>query len=354
MTVSQGTIQGTTPPPFNGYEQQPRLVTPGMAAEFNSEAIHQLDNLLIGEKRAKAAIIAGMVMGENVLYIGVPGGGKTTLAGDSYRLIAGLSQDDIGEIPPNADLTPQRLVGDEVKSSVTTTRGDVSEREDRVTEVDSILSSTTKVIYGNEINRTNPYVVNTLLEALENGMINTPSGSINMDDLLYSVLTMNPGEAHQSTFRVPHALASRIPIGAGVGKQDSVEEEAMLDEIHNGFVPTPEQVQPVTTRDQLMQMRRDYKGVPIPDHLKGRAKNMERATVDTLMQLNSPKIEESLGRVAKQHIQLSQALAFLGGEQVVNEEQLVEATRYMVTGRLGALSTSAYQQIPGVVEAIVQ
>src|SRR5690242_17526427 len=98
---------------MNSMEITP--VEAGQVQEFYRAAMSEMDNnLLRGEYEAKTAVLAAMASGNNAVLFGAPGGGKTTLAEHMPRLVEGMDEGDLAIIPPQADLTPQMLIGGQV------------------------------------------------------------------------------------------------------------------------------------------------------------------------------------------------------------------------------------------------
>ena len=67
-----------------------RIAIASAAQDFFDEGMEQLnDNVLYGEEQAKAGMLVAMVLRRNLLLSGLPGGGKSTLAGSMHRLVKG-------------------------------------------------------------------------------------------------------------------------------------------------------------------------------------------------------------------------------------------------------------------------
>lgn len=323
------------------------------ANAFKLDGMEQLDKLLLGEEEAKLGVLAAMVMGENILLVGPVGGGKTTLLTDSYRLIGGLNSQDVARLPIESDLRPERLIGGNVESTKETfANGDTFTETSRV-GINALIKDSTKIIVANEINRINPFALNAALEALESGVMDTTAGTISLKGLEYVISTMNPNERRNGTFPMMTAVASRHSLGSILGvEKDMTKRREYAEKIQDGWVPQPAEMNSVIELHDLHELRAEVPRVPIPDDLKPKALDLTIRTVDTLKQVPKPPIVEADGRITKQIAKTAKTLAHLGAQKSVAEKDLLQAVRYVVTARLGALSVNASEEVENVFNAI--
>lgn len=293
--------------------------------EFRDNSIRELDKLLIGQDEAKLGAVVSLVAGVNTVYVGDPGGGKTTLAGDVYKLFEDVKPSEVAVIPPQSDLTPQQMVGGQVKSEKQT--GD--ETESQTTLIEGIVNSDTKMIWADEVNRVSPLAVNSILSALESRKLSTTNGEIELPKLISSVATMNPAERAQSNFKVPDAVASRHAIGVLLNGKD----QAVTTEIFGGWKPGS--VSAVANTEDLVQIRARSEEIVMPDSMQEFGGAMAINVSDYLAQ--SGIINESPNRIARQISEVSRAIANLAGENSVTAENIKQATRFVLGARVGML-----------------
>lgn len=293
--------------------------------EFRDNSIKELDKLLIGQDEAKLGAIVSLVAGVNTVYVGDPGSGKTTLAGDVYKLFEDISPTDVAVIPPQSDLTPQQMVGGQVKSEKKI--GD--DTESQITLIEGIVNPDTKMIWADEVNRVSPLAVNSILSALESRRLSTTSGEIELPKLISSVATMNPAERAQSNFKVPDAVASRHAIGVLLNGKD----ENVTTQIFGGWKPGS--VSPIANTEGLAQIRARSDEIVIPDSRQEFGGRMAINITDYLAAEGI--INEHPNRVTRQLSEVSRAIANLAGEGEVTEENIKQATRFVLGARVGML-----------------
>ncbi len=311
-------------------------ISPSRAQEIRDQSIEQFGHLLLDEKEAKLAMVTGMVMGENIMLYGLPGGGKTTLGRDAYRVIEGVTLDDVATIPIESDLTPERLIGGtaSITKSTTLPGETVPVVENTSSVIEPIIGKNSKVVFANEINRISPYAINASLEALETRVIDTSAGTVSLAGLEYVVSTMNPLDTRSGTFPITGATASRHAIGIDLGNNISDES---LDKIENSsWTPRPDLIVPVVDLADLHAAREGIAHLATPDNLKPYSRALARGILEGLA---SERIaSEALPRLHKQLGKTAKTLALLGGQEVAGQENFDQAAKFVVAARVGALA----------------
>lgn len=326
-------------------------IAPGRAQEIYHEGIREFGNVLLWEDQAKGDLILNAVLGGNILLVGEPGGGKSTLARASHLIIDGINDWDLAKIPPEADLTPREVVGGRIDMDKKV--GDVIETTS--TEIPSLIKPWSKVIFGDEVNRVNPAVLNSLLSAYEERIIyNNTSQEVALHGLEYAISTMNPAENRAGVFPLTAALASRMGMGIILGNERPEIAREIRRHQRNGWKSHPQDVRPVMNLDELHSMRGGVQGVSFPENLDDVADGIITRLNGALRdgQDGKPQIKESLQRMNGQMIDIAKASAYLGGKERIDEEDLNRAARLIATARLGALSPDAYRQLDGLLEFV--
>jgi MoxR-like ATPase len=325
---------------------------PRIAQQFHDGGLEQLDNLLLDEREAKTMVLAGFVMGANVLLVGPPGGGKSTLSRDAYRLIDGIAADEVAIIPHHSDLTPAELVGGSVSTEKTTQNGSATATHETITAtITPIIGPNTKLIWADEINRVNPFALNATLGVLETGELVTTAGKVKLEDLQMGISTMNPSENRQGTYPMTAAIASRHAMGAILGgdAENAGKRQDRMEKIAKGWLPNPVALQTVVSLDELRTLREAAKQHPIPESLLPALITQAQGVVDALA---DHKIVESDGRITSQIAAITKTLSTLRAQHQAGEKDVRDAVSYVVAARLGALSRKSFSETAAIAETI--
>ncbi|GAC1391507.1 MAG: hypothetical protein NVSMB46_04280 [Candidatus Saccharimonadales bacterium] len=326
---------------------------PANAHKFYNQGMEQLDKLVLDEFNAKEMILAGFVMGESVILMGAPGGGKSTLSRDAYRMFDDISTKEVAIVPHNSELTPLELVGG-FMSTEKVISGDGGYKKETINAtVKPIIHEDTKIIWMDEINRVNPWALNSVLNALQSGEVTTGAGITKLNGLELAISTMNPSEKRQATYTITDAIASRHAMGAIMGgdKADSEKRLERIGKIRKGWVSQPENIEPISNTNELHALRQSSLLMPIPGSLEKRTDQLIMRTIDTLA---SEKIEESDGRITGQITKIAQTLALLRAEKQVQEKDLNDAIGYVISARLGALARKSFSQTQEIIEDTIK
>lgn len=296
--------------------------------DFRVEAMAQLDGFLVGEEVAKKALLLGMLMGRNVALIGGTGSGKTELARDGWRLIEDI-QGDVVNLDTKDDLEPKEITGATVP--VKQPNGLFLPQY-----VEGMLRPTTKVLIANEINRTSPSALNTILEVFEKREMEVNGQIVSLNGLQYAIATLNPGEGKQNVHILSQANASRFELGALMG-EDPDSNERRRKAIHeDDFDEKAKKPSSVVSIADLRAMRETArKGVSYTPAAKHGMKLSERIG-DVFAQRG---INERGGRLDIHIKRTAKAITALDGRSETTPEDINEAARYVTTAVIGMTAT---------------
>lgn len=326
--------------------------------DFYVDGFRELNGVVFDEEAAKEALLLGYVTGNNVVLVGEPGGGKTTLSSEAHRLVSDIDDDNVARVPHHSDLTPNQLIGGSVKTKKTIENGEETRHETTTTKIDPIIHKNTQLIWLDELSRVNPFAVNAVLGALENGKITTDSGEVTLRGLELAISTMNPSETRQATFPIAAATASRHAIGAVMGgdKSDSGKRGELIDALIKGWTPT--EIKPVINTKELHALRFGVNhGVAMPEKHMPLTKELIVGAVDALAEYG---FHEADARVAKHITTNARGLAVLRGQKEVEEREIRDAVRFTISARLGimgvqgARQTSLHDAIENVVNEVIR
>jgi len=323
------------------------------AKDFGIEGSRQLGHLIIGEEAAKRALLVSALLRENALLAGRPGGGKSELSGNFYRIVEGVSRGEVAMVPSDAELSSSRLVGGKMTSTKEITRGGFTDIEKSTVDIDALIDEKTVFIWADEINRVNPYALNQLLRAFENGELSTTAGIVELTRFVMAISTMNPSENSQGTFALSSAQASRHARGAILGYNTDQKRRDIVDKIvFENWQPTPDQMKSVISTERLLALG-DWvvNGVAVSRTDADRLVDLIITANDTL---RDEGIEEADGRMAKQITRGAKGFAAIDGEISVNENSINESVKATVVGRLAALKRKSSQEIYEIADSIVK
>ncbi len=327
-------------------------ITPNEAINYHTMGIEQLDQVLYGEKHAKEAALTSLISGTNLIYTGLPGGGKTTLARSIYLLVEDIDRNEVAVVPALPDLKAAQLVGGKVEHEKVAIDEQGHQKTETVTTViDGLIKPSTKYIRIDEMNRVNPLALQALLPVLETGELETTAGIQTVDKLNLIVATMNPSESRQSTFTISDAMASRFTAGAMLGEKGTVEERIELDKSVRAFKGNQEAISPVVTAAGLIALKNYVETTAVDsatDH------KISQITIRANEVLEQYKIHETDRRIGLQIAENARTLnSIRDRDHTVREEDLVDAVRMVLVARLGALKRINGTDIDSKVNQIV-
>lgn len=298
---------------------------------FAEDVTKELDKGLTAEREAKLAYVVGALGGLNIVLYGPTGVGKTVLLEEARRLYKGLDEDDVSEIPPQADLTGKEVTGGIIRSSKEITENGHSRTETTETSITGILRPNTRILHGDEINRANPLAVGAMLNGIERREVTVGNDKVRVPDLEYSIVALNPGTTDHSVFELPAALVSRWALGAPMGVDPTTEDE-ILERTLSRTLSQPEQMQTVIHIDELRKLRALGRTTIVsPDNQE----NFKSIIRDVQGHLRDNGLNEGLGRAGEQMIQVASMLAAIAGRAYISRADLLQAARFNLFAKLG-------------------
>ena len=282
-----------------------------------TEKVEQLKNaigsVIVGQERSVDLILAAILARGHVLLEGVPGVAKTLLA----KMLARLVNADFSRIQFTPDLMPSDVLGTSVFDMKT------SEFSFHPGPVFADL------ILVDEVNRAPAKTQSALFEVMEERQA-TIDGTLHKMSPIYTILaTQNPVE-QEGTYKLPEAQLDRFMMKITI-PYPSLEEEIEILERHNqnARLTKLEEIQPVISREELLQMFRYVEKVFIE-------KSLLHYIASVIQQTRNSKAVY-LGaspRASVALLQSSKAMALLQGRDFVTPEDIKMVAPFVLQHRL--------------------
>ena len=250
---ADGTAEGGTVDPEAGVAR---------AVEAAGRVKEQVHRVIVGQEDVVDQLLATLFCGGHAVLVGVPGLAKTMLISTLARSLSlGFSR-----IQFTPDLMPSDMTGTEVIEEDKATGA----RELRFVK-GPIFSN---VILADEINRTPPKTQAALLEAMQERQVTAGGVRHGLPSPFFVLATQNPIE-QEGTYPLPEAQLDRFMFMITVTYPDELQELEIVKRTTGGTMPEPS---PVLTADEVMELQRLVRSVPVADHVARYALRITRAT----------------------------------------------------------------------------
>jgi MoxR-like ATPase len=239
------------------------------ASGFIPPLLHELNQVMVGQKYLTERLVLGLLTGEHVLLEGVPGLAKTT----SVKTLAQSVRADFKRIQFTPDLLPADLLGTQIYQPKT---GEFDIKKGPLFA---------NIILADEINRAPAKVQSALLEAMQERQITIAGKTFPLGDPFMVIATQNPIE-QEGTYPLPEAQIDRFMLKLHID-YPSKEEEKLIMQRMSTF-NEPYKVQPVVDPADILKARKVIDEIYIDENLQDYIINLVTATRDPkLNQLSS-------------------------------------------------------------------
>ena len=247
-------------PPAQSADRDVQLLH--RAGEIGEELRAAVQRRIVGQQHIVDSILTAMMANGHVLLVGVPGLAKTLI-------ISTLSEAlhlKFNRIQFTPDLMPTDITGTEVI------------QEDKVTgeRVFRFVRGPifANIILADEINRTPPKTQAALLEAMQERDVTAAGTTYPLAPPFFVLATQNPIE-QEGTYPLPEAQLDRFMFDLRIGYPDRVEEEkiaTLTQEVQDI------DVDPVVHGDEILELQRLVRRIPVPPSIVGFAVRLARST----------------------------------------------------------------------------
>jgi MoxR-like ATPase len=270
----------------------------------------EVGRIIVGQDDVLEELFIALFARGHALLIGVPGLAKTLMISSLAKAL-NLSFNRIQFTP---DLMPADITGTEVI------------QEDKATgsRAFKFLKGPifANIILADEINRTPPKTQAALLESMQEHQVTVGGTKHSLEEPFFVLATQNPIE-QEGTYPLPEAQLDRFMFMIKVDYPDFDEEREILKRTTES---TTTEIQAVLNGQEILELQKIVRKVPIADQVMDYALRLTRAT-----RLNNPKapafIKEMLswgaGPRASQYLVLAgKVKAVLSGRLHVSAEDI--------------------------------
>ncbi len=306
---------------------------------------------IIGQATVKQQIKSALIAGRNLLIVGPPGIGKTTIAKNVSLL---LPEIEVNACPYNC--SPSDPVCPECKSGKTNSRKSISgvERfvrvqgspdltaEDLIGDIDpakaikfgplsmeaftpgKIFKANNGVLFFDELNRAPEKLQNALLQALQERTVTIGSYDVDLEANFIFIATMNPDDSN--TEPLSDVLLDRFDVAYMQYPETQEQEEKIVDTVSQHFVDYPEDVRRLTV--MLVRDLRDSDKLERFPSVRASIGLYERAQTNAMVNGKSivswQDVQDVLVSVLSHRIKLKPSAQYLQSPQELLQEKLNE------------------------------
>ncbi|WP_018752629.1 AAA family ATPase [Paenibacillus sanguinis] len=220
---------------------------------------NNLKSCILGKSFEIDLLLSALLAGGHVLIEDVPGTGKTQLV----RALAKSMRGDYRRIQCNPDILPSDITGVSV----------FHPHEERfVFRPGPVM---THILLADEINRATTKTQSALLEVMEERSVTADGVTYALPHPFMLCATQNPID-FEGTYLLPEAQLDRFMMKIGIGYPDAETEKTML--LSHSLGQPVEQLEPVTTMEEIAAIQREVRQVHLSDALSDYLLNIVRQT----------------------------------------------------------------------------
>ena len=231
------------------------------ASGFIPPLMHELNQVIVGQKYLTERLVLGLLTGEHILLEGVPGLAKTT----AVKTLAQSVKADFKRIQFTPDLLPADLLGTQVYQPKT------SEFDIKKGPLFS------NIILADEINRAPAKVQSALLEAMQERQITIAGKTFPLDEPFLVIATQNPIE-QEGTYPLPEAQIDRFMLKLHIDYPSKEEEKLIMQRMSSSN--NSHKVKSVVDPEDILEARKVIDSIYIDENLQDYIINLVTATRD--------------------------------------------------------------------------
>ncbi|MGH7199091.1 MAG: AAA family ATPase [Planctomycetaceae bacterium] len=222
----------------------------------------QMSKIIVGQNDVIEQLLIALFSRGHCLLEGVPGLAKTLMISTLARCLSM----DFARIQFTPDLMPSDITGTDVLQE----NRDTGQREFRFIQGPVFHN----VILADEINRTPPKTQAAMLEAMQERQATVGRTRHELPDPFFVLATQNPIE-QEGTYPLPEAQQDRFMFKVFV-RYPTFEEERQIAKQTTAL--QTESIEPVLTAEEIIELQRIVRQVPVTDHVVDYALALVRQT----------------------------------------------------------------------------
>ncbi len=222
----------------------------------------EVGKVIIGQERVIDLLLVGLFCNAHCFMVGVPGLAKTLMVSTLSKVL-NLSFKRIQFTP---DLMPSDITGTDIVQEDPDTR-----RRNFEFSRGPLFAN---MLLADEINRTPPKTQAALLEAMEERQVTVGTKTMQLDRPFFVLATQNPIE-QEGTYPLPEAQLDRFMLNVLVEYPTEEEELSILKAT---TVMQEYDLQTVLSGDEILELQKTVRRVPVGDHVFQYALDLVRRT----------------------------------------------------------------------------
>ncbi len=224
--------------------------------------VHEMHKVIVGQNQVIEQLLITLFSGGHCLMIGVPGLAKTLMV----NTLAEVLSLGFKRIQFTPDLMPTDVTGTDVMEEDPRS----GRREFRFVAGPVFAN----VVLADEINRTPPKTQSALLEAMQEHKVTAGGRTYPLPEPFFVLATQNPIE-QEGTYPLPEAQLDRFMFSVHLGYPSRDEERTIVRA--TTYDRSPE-LHPVLDAEEILQIQRLVRRVPVSDHVIDYAVDLVRAS----------------------------------------------------------------------------
>ncbi len=210
----------------------------------------EMGKFIVGQTAVIEELLIAVLAGGHCLLEGVPGLAKTAMV----STLAKTLNMGFRRIQFTPDLMPSDITGTDIIQE------DAHGRRQFIFQKGPIF---TQMLLADEINRTPPKTQAALLEAMQERSVTVGGHTLKLEQPFFVLATQNPIE-QEGTYPLPEAQRDRFVFLVKVHYPTREEERQIVSRTTGTFNAD---IQPVLSGEQILNLQKVVRKVPVPDHV---------------------------------------------------------------------------------------